>query len=199
LAYSARGRVDDERVDILGALALVTPRPVFRIVFSVDDVDFSSVYERHAADVYRFALYMSGNIQTAEDVTAETFARAWTARGRIRVSTVKAYLMMIARNLCRDVHRRPLHQSLPEDHDVPDHAADQERSEDARQRWRQVVGDLSDLSEIDRSVLLMATLEDMTYRAIGEAVGLSEVAVKVRIHRTRVHLNAIQRDREQRS
>jgi DNA-directed RNA polymerase specialized sigma24 family protein len=63
----------------------------------VDDVDFASVYERHAADVYRFALYMSGNIQTAEDVTSETFARGWTARGRIQVSTVKAYLMMIAR------------------------------------------------------------------------------------------------------
>jgi len=57
--------------------------------------DFSSVYERHAVDVYRFALYMSGDIQTAEDVTSETFARAWTGRGRIQVSTVKAYLMMI--------------------------------------------------------------------------------------------------------
>jgi RNA polymerase sigma-70 factor (ECF subfamily) len=165
----------------------------------VDDVDFSSVYERHAGDVYRFALYMSGNIETAEDVTAETFARAWTARGRIHVSTVKAYLMMIARNLCRDGHRRPLHQSLPEGHDVPDHAADQERSEDARQEWRRVVRDLSDLSEIDRSILLMATLEDMNYRAIGEAVGLREATVKVRIHRARVHLNAVRRGREQRS
>jgi len=179
--------------------AVVTPSPGSRIVRSVDDIDFSSVFERHAGDVYRFALYMSGNIQTAEDVTAETFVRAWAARGRIRPSTVKAYLMMIARNLCRDGHRRPLHQSLPEGHDVPDRAADQERSEDARQQWRRVVRDLSHLSEVDRSILLMAALEDMNYRAIGEAVGLSETAVKVRIHRARVHLNAIRWGREQRS
>lgn len=165
----------------------------------MDDVDFASVYERHAADVYRFALYMSGSIQTAEDVTSETFVRAWTARGRIQVSTVKAYLMMIARNLCRDAHRRPLHQSLPEGHDAPDLAADPERSEDAREQWRRVIRDLNELSELDRSVLLMAALEDMHYRAIGEAVGLSEAAVKVRIHRARVHLNALRLSREQRS
>jgi RNA polymerase sigma-70 factor (ECF subfamily) len=165
----------------------------------VDDVDFSSTYERHAGDVYRFALYLSGDIQTAEDVTAETLARAWTVRGRIHVSTVKAYLMMIARNLCRDAHRRPLHQNLPEDHDVPDHAADQERSEHARQKWRRVVRDLSTLAEVDRSILLMRALKDMTYRAIGEAVGLSEAAVKVRIHRARVHLNTVRHNREHRS
>lgn len=165
----------------------------------MDDVDFSSIYERHAGDVYRFALYLSGDVHTAEDVTAETFARAWTVRGRIEVSTVKAYVMMIARNLCRDVHRRPPHQNLPQDHDPPDRAADQERSEDARQAWRQVVRDLGTLAEVDRSILLMASLDDMNYRAIGEAVGLSETAVKVRIHRARVQLNAIRRDREHRS
>ena len=105
---------------------------------------------------------MSGNIQTAEDVTAETFARAWTVRGRIRVGTVKAYLLMIARNLCRDAQRRMPHQSLPEDHDMPDHAADQERSEGARREWRHVVRDLNTLAEVDRSILLMATLENMS-------------------------------------
>ncbi len=154
------------------------------------------MYARHAADVYRFALYLSGSVQTAEDVTAETFARAWTARGRIRIGSVKAYLLMIARNLCRDAHRRPAHQPLVEGHDPPDHAADQERSAGARQQWRQVVQDMTTLSEVDRAILLMATLEGMSHRAIGEAVGLSEASVKLRIYRARVHLNATRRSRE---
>jgi len=45
----------------------------------------------------------------------------------------------------------------------------------------------------------MATLGDMHYRAIGAVVGLSEAAVKVRIYRARVYLNAIRLSREQRS
>ena len=102
----------------------------------MDELDFSSVYARHAGDVYRFALYLSGSIQTAEDVTAETFARAWTARGRIRMGSVKAYLLVIARNLCHDAHRAPTHQALPEGHDPPDHTADQERSALARNGGR---------------------------------------------------------------
>jgi RNA polymerase sigma-70 factor (ECF subfamily) len=162
----------------------------------VDEVDFSSVYARHAGDVYRFALYLSGSIQTAEDVTAETFARAWTVRGRIRMGSVKAYLLMIARNLCRDAHRAPAHQALPDDHDPPDQAADQERSAGAREEWGQVLQDLNTLSELDRSILLMATLEGMHHRAIGEAVGLSEASVKLRIYRARVQLNAARRNRE---
>ena len=72
----------------------------------VDEPDFSVLYKRHARDVYRFSLYLSGDFALAEDLTAETFARAWVARERIRVGSVKAYLLMIARNLYRDVTRR---------------------------------------------------------------------------------------------
>lgn len=156
----------------------------------MDEPDFSAVYERHARDVYRLALYLSGDFQAAQDVTAETFARAWTVRGRIRIGSVKAYLLMIARNLCRDAQRRTPDMALAEDHDVPDGAADQERSAGARQELRRVLGAFATLAELDRSVLLMATMEGMSYQAIGEVVGLSETAVKVRIHRARVRLNA---------
>ena len=67
----------------------------------MDDLDFPAVYERYNRDVYRFALYLCGEFSLAQDLTAETFARAWIARDRIRVGSVKAYLLMIARNLYR--------------------------------------------------------------------------------------------------
>ena len=55
---------------------------------------------------------------------------------------------------------------------------------------------MNTLSELDRAILLMTTLEGMHHRAIGEAVGLSEASVKLRIYRARVHLNATRRNRE---
>ena len=47
-------------------------------------ISFHELYERHARDVYRFALFLTGNPATAEDLTSETFVRAWTARSRAR-------------------------------------------------------------------------------------------------------------------
>src|SRR4030095_10465302 len=85
-----------------------------RILLSVDEPDFAALYERYARDVYRFSLYLSGDFALAEDLTAETFARAWAAHERIRVGSVKAYLLMIARNLYRDAMRRRADVSLPD-------------------------------------------------------------------------------------
>lgn len=50
---------------------------------------------------------------------------------------------------------------------------------------------LQKLSETDRAVLAMATMAEMPYELIGAAMGLSVSAVKVRIHRTRMRLNAL--------
>src|SRR5882672_1340169 len=62
-------------------------------------VDFHSLFERHSQDIYRFALYLSGDPSLAEEITQETFVRAWVMPGEICGGTVKAYLLTIARNL----------------------------------------------------------------------------------------------------
>lgn len=164
--------------------------PLNRIVFSVDELDFAAVYERHARDVYRFALYLSGDFAQAQDLTAETFARAWAARDRVRVGSVKAYLLMIARNLYRDEKRRPADVSLPVNHEAPDAGAGPEASARARHELRRVLRGLRQIPESDRAVLLMATVEGLSHQAIAAALGLSVDAVKVRVHRARVRLNA---------
>ena len=53
--------------------------------------------QRYAGDVRRFALYLCGDVAMANEITADTFVRAWMAAGRIRQSTVKSYLFTIAR------------------------------------------------------------------------------------------------------
>jgi len=42
-------------------------------------ITFHELYSRYAGDVYRFAHWLSGNSHDADDITAETFVRAWTA------------------------------------------------------------------------------------------------------------------------
>jgi hypothetical protein len=99
--------------------AVVTFLP-FRDSFSVDarQTTFHGVYSRYSADVYRFAYWLTGNADDAQDITAETFVRAWTAPEEPRMETVKAYLFTIARNLHRKQWRRQsrlevLDESMP--------------------------------------------------------------------------------------
>ena len=67
---------------------------------------FQAIYEQYYPDVYRFALFLTGDRGRAEDLAADTFVRAWIARDRINVATVRAYLLTIAKNLHRDECRR---------------------------------------------------------------------------------------------
>ena len=61
--------------------------------------NFHELYQKYAQDIYRFAYWLCGNAQDAEDITSETFVRALTASGEIKSETVKGYLLTIAKNL----------------------------------------------------------------------------------------------------
>src|SRR5579864_8331129 len=78
--------------------------------------DFSSLYRKYAPDVYRFALYLSNERGEAEDITSETFVRAWTSPEPIQMATVKGYLFTIARNLfLQGLRKRSRNVALDED------------------------------------------------------------------------------------
>lgn len=144
------------------------------------------LYERYAADVYRFALYLSGEPAEAEDITADTFVRLWTAPGTIRTATVKAYLFTIARHLYLDRQRArarltELDDSLPSSTpNAEDRAAVRSEVEHVRQT-------IARLPETDRAALLMR-VSGLSYEEIAQAIGGSVGAVKVRVHRARKRL-----------
>jgi RNA polymerase sigma-70 factor, ECF subfamily len=82
--------------------------PVRRGVVGPDLDGFADVFERHYADVVRYATVMTGDRDDGEDVAAETFARAWRASvaGAHPEGPVLAWLFVIARNIATDRWRR---------------------------------------------------------------------------------------------
>ena len=52
-------------------------------------LNFQDLYEAYATDVYRFAFWPAGDSSKAEDITSETFIRAWVKRSTIRTETSK--------------------------------------------------------------------------------------------------------------
>ena len=150
-------------------------------------MDFHSLYQSYAPQVHRFALFLCGDGTLADDITSETFVRAWTARGKIREATVKAYLFTIARNLFRDHLRRSNRLAELED-SMPDPAVGLATRIEQKAELNVVIAALRRLSEVDRAALLMRVQEEMPYEEIAQALKLPVTTVKVKVHRARLKL-----------
>jgi RNA polymerase sigma-70 factor (ECF subfamily) len=152
--------------------------------------DFSALYKKYAQDVFRFALYLSGDRSQAEDITSETFVRAWTSSEAIEVATVKGYLFTIARNLfLHGLRRESRHVQM--DSELPDPQASPYVQAEKKEELLTVLAGLQELPEIDRSAVLMRALDGMPYEEISRALGISLSSAKVKVHRARQALAGI--------
>ena len=149
--------------------------------------EIEDLYERYAGEVRRFALYLCGDMAMADEITSDTFVRAWMASDRIRQPTVKSYLLTIARNAYVDLLRRAMrHRQL--DENMPDTRISPQTQVEQSAEVRAVLAALQQLPEMDRTVLLMRALDGMPYEEIAETLGISVVAAKVKVHRARLKL-----------
>jgi RNA polymerase sigma-70 factor, ECF subfamily len=147
-------------------------------------LDFVEIYESYAADVYRFAYWLAGEAAEAEDITSDTFIRAWARRDASRTETLKAYLFVIARNIYLERLRKE-RRSVPLEDVHRDPAPGPDRHTEARQELENVLRLLLDLPEIDRAAFLLRVQHGLPYEETARVLGISVVAAKVKVHRVR--------------
>ncbi|MFZ0638784.1 MAG: RNA polymerase sigma factor [Candidatus Acidiferrales bacterium] len=150
-------------------------------------IDVTSLYERYAPDVRRFALYLCGDPVMADEITSDTFVRAWLAREKIRELTVKSYLYAIARNAYVDLHRRAARHTEMDER-MPDAHISAQTHMEQRAEVDAVLAALQELPEIDRTVLLMRAFDEMPYEEIAVALEIPVTTAKVKVHRARAKL-----------
>jgi RNA polymerase sigma-70 factor, ECF subfamily len=150
-------------------------------------IDVTSLYERYAPDVRRFALYLCGDPVMADEITSDTFVRAWLAREKIRELTVKSYLYAIARNAYVDLHRRAARHTEMDER-MPDAHISAQTHLEQRAEVDAVLAALQQLPEIDRTVLLMRAFDEMPYEEIAVALEIPVTTAKVKVHRARAKL-----------
>jgi RNA polymerase sigma-70 factor, ECF subfamily len=149
--------------------------------------DFSSLYKKYAPDVYRFAHYLSNERGEAEDITSETFVRAWTSPEPIVMATVKSYLFTIARNLFfQGLRKKSRHFALNDE--LRDPQAGPYVQAEQKEKLHSVMMELQRLPEASRSALLMRAVDGMAYEEIAQVLGISLSAAKVKVHRARLAL-----------
>src|SRR5436305_12956248 len=72
-----------------------------------DETAFVAVYEHFSPAIHRFAYRLLGNQEQADDITQDTFIRAYQHIRRLKDdANVSAWLYRIAANSCNDALRR---------------------------------------------------------------------------------------------
>ncbi len=158
-------------------------------------LNFQDLYESYATEVYRFALWLAGDSSEAEDITSETFIRAWVHNSTIRTETLKAYLFTIARNVYLGQRRKRKHQ-VTLDHVYPDPAPGPDKLVESRLELLRVQSVLQTLPEIDRAAFVLRVQHELPYAEIARVLELSVTASKVKVHRVRKKLLATRVDKE---
>jgi RNA polymerase sigma-70 factor, ECF subfamily len=167
----------------------VEPRDMAPAAKADLDRDFSDFYKAHLRDVYSYAYYRVGNHHDAEDLTEQAFLQAYRHFDRARRESdgrpLRPWLIRIAHNLAsnyyRDRSRRP--QTPLEDTDPIAARHDTVAIAEGREELRQVMANLEHLSEDRREALIMRFALGMDNREIARAMGKTDGATKVLIHR----------------
>jgi RNA polymerase sigma-70 factor (ECF subfamily) len=140
----------------------------------VVSVLFEEVYERHLGDVFRYALVLTRDRDEADDVVAETFARAFRAwrNGAEPDGAPLAWLLTVARNIAMDGWRRARRVlSRPAESTAPSDTARLEAV-----LWLESVSAI--LPARQREVIALRYHRELTDADIGAVMGLSESGVR---------------------
>ena len=153
------------------------------------DRAFEDLYRTHLRDVYSYAYYRVGNHHDAEDLTEQAFLQAYRHFDRARRESngrpLRPWLIRIAHNLASNYHRdrarRPA--AALDAVEPPSHPHDTEQIVEGREELRLVMDRLDRLADDRREALIMRFALGMSNCEIARALGRSDGATKVLIHR----------------
>jgi len=149
------------------------------------------LFERHHPSLFNFFRRLVRNRSIAEDLVQEVFVRMLKYRHTFRAGgEFVPWMYALARNAATD-HFRSRPRELPEDPDAREPAAAIPLPTDTLQRTEQartLQRALGRLPVDRRETILLARCSGLDYAQIGELLGISQGAVKGRVHRAMVDL-----------
>jgi RNA polymerase sigma factor (sigma-70 family) len=165
-----------------------------------DERAFEALYSRYHRRIHAYVMGMVKDHQRAEDVTQEVFMSALRRmRETERPIAFKPWIYEIAKNACIDQFRRSKRAEeislqaddglAPGDYgrlvggDPAPHDAVA-----AKQELNDLCGAFGGLSDTHHEILVMRELEGLSYREIGERMGMSRPAVESTLFRARRRL-----------
>jgi RNA polymerase sigma-70 factor (ECF subfamily) len=158
-----------------------------------DPNSFAELVNLHQLFLYNLALRAVSNPQEAQDISQETFIRAWRSIKNFRLeSSFRTWLYRILMNLCYDRYPRLRreNESLSieqEEFDLPiPNRIDQYMDQEELSKF--VHEQMQNLPEIYRLILSMRYQQDLSYQEIAEVMDMPIGTVKTTIYRAKAQL-----------
>jgi RNA polymerase sigma-70 factor (ECF subfamily) len=170
---------------------MIANRPVSTVAYAEDLVRrihaseenaFDELYERYSPRVFGY-LYqrLNGNVEEAEDLTAEVFAKVYQKIDSFEVqgAPLSSWLFRIARNrLIDSVRRRPSQTHVDLESAPPLTAGPAFRGVDQHMAMELIKSGLARLTPEQRQVIILRFLEDKSIAETAVAMNRNEEAVK---------------------
>lgn len=148
--------------------------------------NFLQAYDSYSESILRHTSFRVSDRLVAEDITSETFLKAWDYVGKNEVKNFKGFLYKIADNLITDYYRAKKYQPIPietveeaELADITDLSAELERS----MTFKKVHEHLQTLSDDHRTILIYRYIDELDILTIKKLTGKSLTNIYVTIHR----------------
>jgi RNA polymerase sigma-70 factor (ECF subfamily) len=168
--------------------AVTTSWPALRL----DRPTFSAVAESELDAVHRYLVFLTGNRTVAEDLTGETFEKAFRVWRRFdpRRGTARAWLCGIARSTALDHFRSEERRRRREER----YARDLPETEDLAIGPGPLEAALSLLSAAEREVVALRVLLELDGPATARVLGISTTACSTRLSRALKRLEELMND-----
>lgn len=163
-----------------------------------DSAAFGMLVRLHQRAVYRLAYGLTRNASDADDLSQETFVRAYRAIARFRLGEpMQPWLSRIAINLAFSMFRRrkrrpevALEPLVESGWQVAGGGEDPADATSRRQSQQLVAAAYQELSNEHRAVLALRVVQDMSYEDIARTLGVPVGTVMSRLSRARAELRA---------
>jgi RNA polymerase sigma factor (sigma-70 family) len=151
---------------------------------------FEMLVQRYQPRLLAFCRHMLSSKEDAEDVLQEVFAASYNALlADDRPINTRPWLYRIARNRCLNHLRKP-RNSGQDSMDIfeRDNGTSTADTVHRREEFRQIVTDVGQLPETQRTALLLREIDALSYDQIAEAMDTTVPSVKSLLVRARVSL-----------
>lgn len=143
---------------------------------------FAHMYTAYKQPVYNYLCRLTLDERVAEDLTQETFIRAWRGLRRFRGDgSVRSWLLAIARNTFFS-HMSKRRSTLLEN---PERVEDMRNEFEASEQRMDIEAVLARLPVSYREYLLLRDWYGLSYAEVAEVTGSSQDQVRMGLHRAR--------------
>lgn len=158
------------------------PKPK-KVTNICDEKVYDQLYREYAEKICYYLYYKYGNMEKAQDIVQDSFAKLWVNCATILFGAAKSFLYKVANNASINdfVHQKTVlkYQQIPQKTYTIESPEFQMEEKEFMERLTNAI---ADLKAGQREVFLLNRIESKTYKEIAEMLEISVKAVEKRMH-----------------